>query len=259
MSDNLDSIIAENWISSNKDKNFGKNCSQKFKLFDFEIPIYNEFPGLELEKVASTEEKSLKTLEGRSDIFDRKEIKFKTINSKRGRKNMGTIYIGQKKSHDKASKDNILRKFNVNFLNFVIGLANEIVIYYGFDGNFIEFSYAFKKNITKKSLKKLKNLTFGELLCNAVSKKWKKHSSNENEIFYNQVIEMENIKKIFSEKYMTIMDIFLKSQRNIKIGDSDFYLSPKIEMFDNFLLNIENKYENDGLYIEKIKEVIKDY
>lgn len=259
MSDNLDSIIGENWIFSNKDKNFRKNCSQTFKLFDFEIPIDNEFPGLELEKVASTEEKSLKTLEGNSDMIDRKEIKFKIINSKRGRKNMGRIYIDQKKSHDKTSKDNILRKFNVNFLNFIIGFANEIVIYFGFEGKFINFSYDFKKNITKKSLKKLKSLTFGKLLCNDISKKWKNHSSNENEIFYNQVIEKENIKKIFSEKYTTIMDIFVKSKRNIKIGDTDFYLSPEIKMFDDFLLNIENKYEKDGLYIEKIKEVIKDY
>jgi hypothetical protein len=71
----------------------------------------------------------------------------------------------------------------------------------------------------------------------------------------------ENIEKIFSQKYMTIFNIFLNNQRNIKVGDVDFYLSPKIMMFDTFLLDIKNKYKIDdtSLYIQKIKEVVKDY
>jgi hypothetical protein len=60
---------------------------------------------------------------------------------------------------------------------------------------------------------------------------------------------------------MTIFNIFLNNQRNIKVGDADFYLSPKIMMFDTFLLDIKNKYKIDdtSLYIQKIKEVVKDY
>ena len=78
---------------------------------------------------------------------------------------------------------------------------------------------------------------------------------------YEKVIKNENIEKIFSQQYMTIFNIFIKSQRNIKVGDADFYLSPKIMMFDTFLLSIENKYKNDdtSLYIKKIKEIIEDY
>ena len=84
---------------------------------------------------------------------------------------------------------------------------------------------------------------------------------HENKKFYEQVIKNENIEKIFSQKFITILNIFLKSQRNIKVGDADFYLSPKIMMFDAFLLRIENKYKIDdtSLYIQKIKEVIEDY
>ena len=60
---------------------------------------------------------------------------------------------------------------------------------------------------------------------------------------------------------MIIFNIFLKSQRVIKVGDADLYLSPKIMMFDIFLLNIKNMYKIDdaSLYIQKIKEVIEDY
>jgi hypothetical protein len=58
-----------------------------------------------------------------------------------------------------------------------------------------------------------------------------------------------------------IFNIFLKSQRVIKVGDADLYLSPKIMMFDIFLLNVKNIYKIDdaSLYIQKIKEVIEDY
>ena len=58
---------------------------------------------------------------------------------------------------------------------------------------------------------------------------------------------------------MIIFNIFLKSQRVIKVGDADLYLSPKIMMFDIFLLNIKNKYKNDDSYIERIKEVIQEF
>ena len=60
---------------------------------------------------------------------------------------------------------------------------------------------------------------------------------------------------------MIISNIFLKSQRVIKVGDADLYLSPKIMMFDIFLLNVKNMYKIDdaSLYIQKIKEVIEDY
>ena len=60
---------------------------------------------------------------------------------------------------------------------------------------------------------------------------------------------------------MIIFNIFLKSQRVIKVGDADLYLSPKIMMFDIFLLNIKNIYKIDDatFYIQKIKEVIEDY
>ena len=255
----------QNWIFTNQNKNLKiYNSRQVINLYDFNIPIYYELPCPEPEDtditIPSTEKEFTEILPGEPDIIIRKEI-FKTRNYLRGRKRKGSVDIGQIKIHDKISKDNILRKFNVCLLTFVIELANAIVEYFGFEGKFIDLDYSFKKNITKQSLLKLKSLTFGELLCKNISKKWKKLSSNENKKLYEQVIKNENIEKMFSQKYMTIFNIFLKSQRNIKVGDADFYLSPKVMMFDTFLLSIKNKYKNDdtSLYIQKIKEIIKDY
>ena len=59
---------------------------------------------------------------------------------------------------------------------------------------------------------------------------------------------------------MTIFNIYIKNQRKIKIGDTDYNLSPEIKMFDVFLLKMEKQYKNDSsMYIKRIKEVIKDY
>ena len=257
--------LEQNWISINQDKNLKiYNSSQAINLYDFTIPILCELPCPEPDDIdiiiPSTEEENTEISNGESEIIIKKAL-FKTRTFLRGRKRNGNVDIGQIKIHDKISKDNILRKLNVCFLNFAIELANEIVQYFRFDGKFIDLGYNFKKNITKKSLKKLKSLTFGDLLRKDISKKWKKLSSDANRKFYDQVIKNENIEKFFSQKYMTIFKIFLESQRNIKVADVDYYLPPKIMMFDAFLLSIKNKYNIDetSSYIIKIKEVIEEY
>jgi hypothetical protein len=59
---------------------------------------------------------------------------------------------------------------------------------------------------------------------------------------------------------MTIFNFFIQNKRNIKIGNIDLNLSPKVKMFDDFLSDMKKKYANDSdYYIEKIKEIIKDY
>lgn len=254
----------QNWICSNQDKNLEVyHSSQEFSLYDFKIPIYYEIPSPEPENIdfiPSLKEEITGIAIEEPDTNIRK-VEFKTKKYFRGRKRKNTVDKSQIKPHDKISKDNILRKFNVFFLTFVIQLANTIVECLGYKGKFLNLDYEFKKNITKKFIKKLKNLTFGELLCENISKKFRKHSSNENKQFYELVIKNKNIEKIFSKKYMAIFDLFKRSQRLIKVGDVDFSLSPKIGMFDTFLLSIKNKYQIDdtSLYIKKIKEIVEDY
>ena len=59
---------------------------------------------------------------------------------------------------------------------------------------------------------------------------------------------------------MSVFNIFIENKRNIKIGNIDFNISPEIKMFNDFLLDMKKIYADDSdLYIEKIKEIIKDY
>ena len=186
--------------------------------------------------------------------------KFNTTNGLRGRKRKKYNDKNQRKVHGKLEKDNILRKVNVKCFSFIIGFANEIIADKHFEGKFFPLAKKIKENISQKWLKNLKGLTLGEILCNDISEKFKNYDPNTNKIFYKQVIKNENIRKIFSVKFMTIFNIFIKSQRNIKIGNIEHNISPEIKMFDDFLLKMKKKYVNDSeLYIEKIKEIIKDY
>lgn len=251
--ENLNQSFEQNCISTNQSKN-RKIYSQTINHYDINIPIDYYLPWTE----PDDEDSITPFINEESDIMPKKEI-FKTKKYSRGRKRERSFDKDKTKIHSKLSKDNIQRKFNVFFLNYVVLLSNEIVAYFGYQKKFFKLEYKFKKNITQKSLKELKSLTFGELLRKNISQKWRKHSSNENIELYTQVIENENIKKIFSEKYLTIFKIFINNQRNIKLGEVDFYLPPRVKMFDTFLLNIKNKYPNDELYLEKINIVVKDY
>jgi hypothetical protein len=264
LDEQFDSNEEQHWICSNQDKKLKIYISkQSINIHDLEIPIYYVSPSPDPEDndiiIPPTEEKSTEITKRKPDII--KKVIFKSKNCLRGRKRKNSVDIGQTKIHDKLSKDNILIKINVQFLSFVILLANSIVEYFGFKGKFIDLDYNFKKTITKKSLKNRGGLTFKEILCNNISKKWKKHSSDINRIFYRQVIKNENIEKIFSQNYLTIFEIFHKNQRNIKIGDAYFYLPPEIKMFDTFVLNIKNNYkiDDDSLYIQKINEGVEEY
>ena len=267
LDEKFDSNEEQHWISSNQEKKLKIYTSkQSINIHDMKIPIHYISPSPDPEDIDNndniippTEEKSTDITKRKPDII--KKEKFKIKKSFRGRKRKNSFDIGQTKIHDKLSKDNILIKINVIFLSFIIKLANKIVEYYGFESKFIDLDYNFKKDITKKSLKKLGGLTFGKILCNNISKRWKTLSSNENIKFYEQVIKNEIIEKIFSQNYLTILEIFHKNQRKIKVGDADFYLSPEIMMFDTFLLNIKNKYkiDDDSLYIQKINEGVEEY
>ena len=252
----------------NEDDDLDKyNSNQDFNIYDPIYPMQFGYPGLNFEFESEgfiTEVKRL-TSEGtintknEHDRFDKKE-KFNIINGLRGRKRKDYNDKNRRKVHGKSEKDNILRKVNVKFFSFIIDLANEIVDALKYKEKFFPLAYTFKQNISKKKLNYLKGLTLGEILCSDISGKFKKLPSNKNKIFYQQVIKNENIRKFFSKNFMSVFNIFIKNQRNIKIGNIELNISPKVKMFDDFLLDMKKIYAKDSdLYIEKIKEIIKNY
>jgi hypothetical protein len=177
------------------------------------------------------------------------------IKNKRGRKPI----IKAIKKHDKFTIDNILRKIQVHYLNFIVSFINTILKYLGFKLRLFYLNYNLKQNICKKNIKYLKNCTLIEILSREVSPKYRKVNKDENMIILEKIIKCPILKKILSEKYMYLFDIYLKSQRIINLNkyglDKTIELPRNIEMEEDLL----KKNIQEEEYSKRLKECIKKY
>jgi hypothetical protein len=180
------------------------------------------------------------------------------IKNKRGRKSK-ISKIKVIKKHDKFTIDNILRKIQVHYLNFIVSFINTILKYLGFKLRLFYLNYNLKQNICKKNIKYLKNCTLIEILSREVSPKYRKVNKDENMIILEKIIKCPILKKILSEKYMYLFDIYLKSQRIINLNkyglDKTIELPRNIEMEEDLL----KKNIQEEEYSKRLKECIKKY
>jgi len=180
-----------------------------------------------------------------------------SINNKRGRKTK----TKEKKFHNKFTIDNILRKIQVHYLNFIVAFINTILNYLEFKTKLFYLNYNFKQNICKKNIKSLKNCTLGEILSSKISGKYKTVNKYENRIILDEIIKNPILKKILSEKYLCFSDIYLKSQRIINLDayglDKEIVLPRSIRMLDDLLK--KNSEEENNEYLIRLKECISKY
>ena len=118
-----------------------------------------------------------------------------------------------------------------------------------------------KKNICKSNIKFLKNCTLRDILSNQISGKYKKVNKDENENILQTIINCPILKKILSEKYMYLSDIYLKSQRIINLDayglNKTIELPKKIELFDDLLKKYTKEENNE--YLIRLKSCIQKY
>ena len=181
------------------------------------------------------------------------------------------------KIHDKMEKDNIVRKLQVNYCNFLISFINEIIqkiiINDSYKNENIEeiinmniylfnqLDYRFKLNIRKDFLKKTINMKIKDIIspshefCNNynISNKNRlimKNIENKNNKFLNSILN-KNFLYYFSE-------IYLSNKRNIELREGNesinIQFSNNIKMFDDLI----NKNENNEEYIARLKKIIKN-
>ena len=121
--------------------------------------------------------------------------------------------------------------------------------------------YDLKKNICKSNIKFLKNCTLRDILSNQISGKYKKVNKDENENILQTIINCPILKKILSEKYMYLSDIYLKSQRIINLDayglNKTIELPKKIELFDDLLKKYTKEENNE--YLIRLKSCIQKY
>ena len=118
-----------------------------------------------------------------------KNVTFKTIlHQKRGRKEKNAI-IG-KKYHGSGDFDNIQRKIQVNFINFLINLANDAVhTILGKESKFIfkDVKYIFKKVVNHNYVEKLKKSKYSDIVQMKVSPKNRSYNEDSNRETYLQI------------------------------------------------------------------------
>lgn len=182
----------------------------------------------------------------------------KIINKKpSGRKRKRELIDGEK-THNKLDNDNILRKLNIGFLNFLIDFINTILKKLGIKNDkFEHINGEFKKQITIKTIEKWKEKTVKEFLILDINKKFKDQKINEklfNKIFENKTNIIPILENIKSKTYIEIFNkIYYKNEKNI------FYEGLELELPSTFGDFLKEKAEENCVYKQKIIELIKKH
>ena len=171
------------------------------------------------------------------------------------------IFSGRKRKnenegriHNKYSEDNILRKINVYFLNFIILFLNVVLSKCNINDKFCEINGQYKKIINKKNFNSTKHETIEQILSQENNKKYK--NINKNKELLNRIKNSNNeiFNRIISKSYINIFkEIYYKNEKKINYEGLELSLT---KTFGDFLGKFKNE---DILYKEKIEEVIRKY
>lgn len=164
------------------------------------------------------------------------------------------------KKHDKFSPDNIQRKIQVHYLNFIICFINDILEYLGIREKFLNISYEFKKVVNKQQFNILKSSTIGKIFSYEISTKYKKEenfNSNLYEIFEKNKV----LPKLFDMNYLTFFQLYyMKKEKSLDLKifgiDKEITLSKKTKTYYDLI----EKFKKDENYINHINDCInKNY
>ena len=193
--------------------------------------------------------------------YQRNYFKVSKLNNPRGRKRER----GEKNKspHDKYKKDNITTKIRVHSINFVRELVNFVLKVLGFDCEFRNISYYFKRRIKNKEIILLKKMAIKEIIFQQLSKKYKIDTNIDNKIIFESVKDKDNpiIKNILDSNYLDVFKklYYYNHERKINLKDygSDidriYNFTKKIKTFED-LLRSNNDYIYKQLLIECAKK-----
>lgn len=206
--------------------------------------------------ISFSQEKSFK------QNFLRKNINFKTVlYHKRGRKNQKKEKPKKniKKYHGSSDFDNLQRKIQVNYITFLIRLANDAIkTVLGVNSKYFfkDVKYGLKKIVSHNYVEHLKKCKYSDIIQMKISLKNKKLGENLNKETYLEICKISpELKKLFDKNYLYIFKKYyygLKNNDNIIDFDGlKVELSP---MTKGFLFLLEKNESGK----EKINKVVND-
>jgi hypothetical protein len=198
----------------------------------------------------------------RSNLFIVRDATNDTTLSKNKKRGRQTHLKKERKTHDKFSADNILRKIQVHFISFIVLFLNDILRSFGIREKFLKLDYEFKKDVNKQNFAELKNKNIGEIISSKISTKYKK-DENTNSNLYELLKTNKVLGKIFDIKYFTFFKkYYMKNEKTVDLTifgiEKKITLSKKIKTYYEFLENEKSKAK-DEKYINQIKECLNKY
>ena len=195
----------------------------------------------------------------RSNLFRVRDATNDTTLSKNKKRGRQTHLRKERKTHDKFSADNILRKIQVHFISFIVFFLNDILRSFEIREKFLKLDYKFKKDVNKQNYAELKNKNIGEIISNKISCKYKK-DGNTNKNLYELLKTNKVLGKIFDIKYFTFFkEYYMKNEKTVDLRifgvEKEITLSKKTKSYYDFLENEKSKTK-DEKYINQIKECL---
>ena len=236
-------------LSISDDSENRPNLSDIYGFQDIYPPIWK---GLEGE----TSQSSPRTVLMKANDIDtrRKDnlVKKFKITKKRGKpKNKES----KKAEHNALSIDNIERKIQIHFFNFIVSFLNDCVhTFFGYKKfTFKKFPYSEKIKISREHMKELKNSNIKYLFENIdISEKYKHYDKNINKMNLKALSgsEYDWFQQIFEIKYLDLFFDYYNDEQPLEemtIFGKKIILSPETQSFYYLLQKKKNKDLGDEM------------
>ena len=220
------------------------------KLFSADIELKEE-KDLFFESENSIQRCNKSSVKNIFNLSKNKKI-MKDKKGKRGRKiKKENISLKQRKIHKKTDFDNLLRKIQVHFLNFLIDFCNEAL-----KTEFVNFPFSFKRikantkeKINSKNVTEFKEKTINDLLHLDISSKYKRFQKTHNKnLLKNERIKNSKwLNDLFNIKYIELFNDYYNDR---------FPLNKKI--FKNKIIILTKNTKNFYYLLEQNKDIRKE-
>ena len=196
--------------------------------------------------------------------------KFKVSKNQRGRKKK-EITLNKKrieKVHNKFGKDNMIRKCQVSYFNFMIDFINLFIRLFNSKmrlspkKEFFPIDYNIKKIVNRNQKIMIHTNSIEEMMKKNISKKHSRSRLSSNKDLCEEIKQygIPEIEKIFKKNFIFLFDIYHKSVRkfNLKELDESFAnlvieIPETIELYEDML----NKNQND-IKFEEYKKLMEN-
>ena len=171
-----------------------------------------------------------KNNENKKETTNQKKNKFQTfLKKKRGKKPKPENLNPNKKSHGSLDFDNIQRKIQVHYFNFLISFANDMVLHFFGKKNKYQFKdvkYELKRIVNHKNVEYLKSRKYSDIIQMKISPKNKKFKEDTNKNIFLQITQLsKELKNFFDINYLYI---FQKYYFELKPNEKEINFEGKI-------------------------------